>query len=88
MNNTSWGNKARKNQAVSTAFLERWERAAAKRRRRLEEIFAANPVNGKRAAELQAWQRNLGAKRAWLQARLDHIAEIEKLLENALKDCH
>jgi hypothetical protein len=65
--------------------MERWERAAAERRRRLQEVLAANPVNGRRTAELRAWQKNLGAKKAWLQARLDHIIEVEKLLESALK---
>lgn len=82
-----WASKGkRQNRTPGTTFLERWERAAASRRRRLEEILASGPATGKKLAELQAWQKSIAAKKAWLLARLEHISEVEKLLESALKD--
>ncbi len=82
-----WASKGKRlNRAAGTAFLDRWERAAATRRRRLEEILASGPIMGKRFSELQAWQKSIAAKKAWLMARLQHISEVEKLLESALKD--
>jgi hypothetical protein len=80
-----WASKGkRQNRFGGTAFLGRWEQAAAMRRRRLEEILAARPMSSARLAELQAWQKSIAAKKAWLLARLEHISEVEKLLEKAL----
>jgi hypothetical protein len=80
-----WANKGkRENRIGGTAFLARWEKAAAERRRRLEEVLAAGPVSAARLAELQSWQKSIAAKKAWLLARLEHVSEVEKLLEKAL----
>jgi hypothetical protein len=66
--------------------LERWIVAQAERRSKLADMLSSKPLSPGRRSELHSWRQNLQTKKAWLQARLEHVDALEQLLNKTLED--
>ncbi len=80
------GSKRRRANSPVTGHLERWVKAQADRRGKLAELLATKPMTPGLKLKLESWSHNLDTKRAWLQARLEHLEATREILDSVIKD--
>jgi len=51
-------------------------------------MLSTRTITPKLQSELQAWRQNLVTKKSWLQARLEHVEAVDRLLEEVLKNAN
>ncbi|HUK19180.1 MAG TPA: hypothetical protein VLW65_22315 [Bryobacteraceae bacterium] len=70
------------------SFLHRWKARAAERRVKLREVLAQPPGDAAKSQARLLWlQRTnnaIATRRAWLEARLEHVIGLQAILEGAL----
>jgi hypothetical protein len=66
-------------------FLERWKARASSRRARFARELLGGPLSVQRIENLNVWLRNLESRKAWLEARLEHIVGVESILRAAIQ---
>ena len=62
----------------------RWSTGAEERRRKLERELA-KPLDAASLEKVERWLRNIEAREAWLNARLNHLLAVKALLADALR---
>jgi len=80
------GSRRRRDNFPVTGHLERWITTQESRRGKLAELLATKTMTSGLKSKLQAWSLNLDTKRAWLQARLEHLEATKRILDTVIKD--
>jgi hypothetical protein len=66
-------------------FLKRWRHRSTLRRLQLIEELFLSPIGPRRVERLELLLRNLEARKAWLEARFEHIVGLETIVRAALR---
>jgi hypothetical protein len=69
----------------SQVFLKRWRRRAASRRIRLIEELLLSPLGPRRVQKLELLLSSLEGRKAWLQARYEHVVCLENIVKAAVQ---
>jgi hypothetical protein len=67
------------------SYLTRWKANAAARRLRVAKSLSVERVSFQRLANIKIWKQAVTSQRAWLEARLEHATEVEKILTAAIE---
>ena len=81
-----FGRHRKRSEIKGTLHLDRWIAFHAARRTKLASLLSSRPKTPELREELQSWRKNLQTKRAWLQARLDHVKALDEVLEGLIDE--